>query len=154
MARTIGTSRALRACQLALLALAVAATSGAARAQEAGFVVIVNSSNPVSSMSRTDVARRFLKQTTTWPNGARVEPVDQSKSSPVRAAFSRQVLGRSMASVESYWLQAVFSGREVPPPERSSDADVVAFVRSVPNAIGYVSAVAPMEGVKKLTVER
>ncbi len=138
--------RALRACRLAIVALALVASSGAARAQE-GVVVIVNASNPVSSMSRTEVARRFLKQTTTWPNGARVEPVDLSKSSPVRQAFSRQVLGRSVASVESYWLQTVFSGRDVPPPERSSDAEVVSFVRSVPNAIGYVSAGASREGV-------
>ncbi len=154
MTAMTGTSRALRACRLAALALAVAAGSGAARAEEAGFVVIVHPSNPASSMPRAEIARRFLKQTTAWPNGARVEPVDLKKSSATREAFSRQLLGRSIASVESYWLQSVFSGREVPPPEKYDDAEVIAFVRSVPGAIGYVSAGAPLEGVKKLGVER
>jgi ABC-type phosphate transport system substrate-binding protein len=82
-----------------------------------------------------------------------VKPVDQAKSSAVRDAFSREILGKSVAAVEQYWTQAIFSGRAVPPVEKHSDADVLAYVRENPGAIGYVSASAPRDGVKRVTLK-
>ena len=61
------------------------------------FKVVVNSANGASSMTRDDVARLFLKKTTTWPGGAQpVQPVDQSRDSAVRKAFTKAVLGRDV----------------------------------------------------------
>jgi hypothetical protein len=40
----------------------------------------------------------------------------------------------------------------VPPPEKDDDAAVLAFVRHNRGAIGYVSAHAPMTGVKTIMV--
>jgi hypothetical protein len=57
-------------------------------------------------------------------------------------------------SVYSYWQEIVFSGRGEPPPERASDAEVVAFVRANVNAFGYVSPTAAVAGVKVLTLVR
>jgi ABC-type phosphate transport system substrate-binding protein len=95
----------------------------------------------------------FLRLQTAWPEGGNVKPVDQAKSSPVREAFSREVLGKSIGAVEQYWTQAIFSGRAVPPVEKRSDADVVAYVRETPGAIGYVSPGASTEGVKRLGIK-
>ena len=47
---------------------------------------------------------------------------------------------RTIAWVQTYWQQQTFAGRGVAPPERSSDADVLAYIRQFPNGIGYVSA--------------
>jgi ABC-type phosphate transport system substrate-binding protein len=94
----------------------------------------------------------FLRLQTDWPDGGHARPVDQSKSSPVRDAFSREVLGKSLAAVEQYWTQAIFSGRAVPPVEKRTDADVLAYVRENPGAIGYVSASSPLDGVKRITL--
>jgi ABC-type phosphate transport system substrate-binding protein len=58
-----------------------------------------------------------------------------------------------MGAIDQYWTQSVFSGRAVPPPEKRSDADVVAFVRENPGAIGYVSQGASIDGVKRVTVK-
>ena len=118
------------------------------------FKVVVNSANGASSMTRDEVARLFLKKTTTWPGGAQpVQPVDQSRESAVRKAFTKAVLGRDVATVESFWQQAIFSGRAVPPVEKGSDADVLSFVRSNPNAVGYVSGGADLgASVKELVV--
>jgi ABC-type phosphate transport system substrate-binding protein len=55
--------------------------------------------------------------------------------------------------VKSYWQQQIFSGRDVPPPEKQTENDVVAFVRSNPGAIGYVSKGVDIgRGVKALSV--
>src|SRR6185436_149978 len=53
-----------------------------------GFVVIVNASNPISSVKRDELSRIFLKKLTQWQDGSQIEPVDLSESSPARARFS------------------------------------------------------------------
>lgn len=116
------------------------------------FVVVVHRGNPVASLGRTDVSRMFLKEVARWPGGQPVEPVDQTVSAPVRAAFSQAVHRRSPQSVASYWRQLVFSGRGLPPPEQRSDADVLRFVASHAGGIGYVSPSAPLTNVKTLQV--
>jgi ABC-type phosphate transport system substrate-binding protein len=118
-----------------------------------GFVVVVHPQSPATSLSRKEVARLFLRQATTWPGGAQARPVDQPRTAPVREAFSQAILDRSAAQVDAYWTQAVFSGRAVPPPERRSDAEVLAYVRETPGSIGYVSPDAPLEGVRKLALQ-
>jgi ABC-type phosphate transport system substrate-binding protein len=142
------TKRALASLVLLAATLGIVAPAGAGP-----FRVVVNSANPASGMARADVARLFLKKANAWPSGQAAQPVDQSKDSAVRRSFSQAVLGKDVAAVESYWQQAIFSGRAVPPVEKASDADVLALVRQNPNAIGYVSAGAELgPSVKELTV--
>jgi hypothetical protein len=55
--------------------------------------------------------------------------------------------------VKTYWQQQIFAGRSSPPAEKSSDADIVAFVAATTGAVGYVSQTAPVgDGVRVLTV--
>jgi hypothetical protein len=63
------------------------------------------------------------------------------------------VLGRSVGAVETFWQQQIFSGKEVPPPVKASDDDVIAFVKANAGAIGYVSASTSTAGVKVIDVK-
>lgn len=139
---------------LLAVALAAGALAGAPRQTAAqGYVVIVNTANSASTLPKGEVAALFLKQVTSWPDGSPVVVVDHSDRSPIRAAFSRAVIGRPATAVKSYWQQQVFSGRAVPPTQRSSDVEVLTFVRDNPNAIGYVAKATPLaEGVKPVTI--
>ena len=121
-------------------------------AQAAAYKIIVNNSVPVSSLSKKAASDLFLKKTTKWENGSAVMPVDQLDSSTAREGFSKAVHGKTAAAVKSYWNQQIFSGREVPPVEKKSDAEVLAFVRSTAGAIGYVSDGASAEGVRVVTI--
>jgi ABC-type phosphate transport system substrate-binding protein len=127
---------------IALVGLLLTAIALPSTAAEPGFQVIVHSSNPVTSLSREQVARLFLKKVTAWPSGAAVAAVDLARDEPARATFSQDVLRKSVAEVAAYWQQQIYSGRGVPPPEKRSNADVVAFVEGNEGAIGYVSAAA------------
>lgn len=118
-----------------------------------GFVIVVNEKNPVSTMPRGLVSRLFLKKVSRWDTGAVALPVDLPADSPVRHAFTRHVLAKSVGSVKAYWQQQIFSGRDVPPPEKPSDEAVLDFVQSNPAAIAYVSPVATLpRGVRVLEV--
>jgi ABC-type phosphate transport system substrate-binding protein len=134
---------------VASLLLGAVPLAGTAQAQE-GFRVIVNTMNPVASLSQPELSRLFLKKTVTWPGGAAVAAVDQERTSPVRRAFSLKVHDKDPDAVVSHWQTMVFSGRDTPPPVKATDASVVDFVRANPGAIGYVSESADVTGVKTI----
>lgn len=138
----------------ALFALATLLFAGTVRAQGApGYRVIVNAKNGVGQMSRDELSRLFLKKTTSWSNGQTVAIVDRAEASEVRQKFTEDVHQRQVRAVKRYWQQMIFGGRAVPPPEKGSDDEVLAFVRANPNAIGYVSASASLgDGVKPVAV--
>ena len=139
------------------LLLALAGFGLAARRSVAAdpFVVIVNASNPVASISVEDLSKAFMKKATRWPDGVEILPVDLKEQSAVREDFSRLIHDKSTSAVRAYWQKMIFSGREVPPPEKASSAEVLAFVRSKRGAIGYLAAeTAVGEGIKVLKVMR
>jgi len=124
-----------------------------ARAQ-AGVTVIVHPTNAVESITKAKIADLFLKRVTRWENGRAVIPVDQSEKSAARAAFTRDLLGKEVSWVKSYWQKMIFSGRATPPAELSSDSQILDFIRANADAIGYVSdGTAIPAGVKALTVQ-
>jgi ABC-type phosphate transport system substrate-binding protein len=137
-----------------LVGVPLLATGPHAQPVQGGFLLIVHPENSVVSLRPTDVSRMFLRKQAKWPNGQAVEPVDQAESSPTRRRFSDDVHGMDVPSVKGYWQEIVFSGRGEPPPERASDAAVVAFVSARPNAFGYVSPATILSGVKVLRLVR
>jgi ABC-type phosphate transport system substrate-binding protein len=138
------------------LVLAGWALAGApARAQDApAYLVVVNAANPVTELPRAEVSRWFLKQAKKWPDGGVVVPLDQSSRSEVRAAFSIGVHKQSLQAIETYWQKQIFSGRTVPPFVKVGDAEMMAYVASNTNAIGYVSAGSTLiPGVKAVKIK-
>ena len=71
----------------------------------------------------------------------------------MRGSFSKAIHGKSVSAVKAYWQQRVFSGRDVPPLEKDSDASVVNYVRNNPGAIGYVSENADVRGVRVIVID-
>jgi ABC-type phosphate transport system substrate-binding protein len=120
-------------------------------AQGGSYKIVVNPSNPVTSMSKDEVSRIFLKKTTRFSDGRSASPVDLSVNSSIREGFSKNVLGKPASAVDAYWQQQIFSGRDIPPPQKS-EAAAINFVRSNENGIAYVSAGADTGGLKVITV--
>lgn len=124
----------------------------ASQAAAAPIKVIVNNSVRVQSVAKKTVSDIFLKKVAAWEGGDAVVPVDNA-SATVRDEFCRSVHGRAAAAVKSYWNQQIFSGRGQPPLEKISDAEVLAFVKSTPGAVGYVSGDFAAEGVRVVAVQ-
>ena len=142
----------MKRMQPILLALLVSLSWHAA-AMAAGYKVIVNNANEASSLGKKELSQLFMKKTAKWSDGTAVVAVDQTEKSAARERFTQEVHGKSVAAVKSYWQQQIFSGREVPPVEKSSDAQVIAFVKQNAGAIGYVAEGADTAGVKVVTVQ-
>ena len=120
-----------------LLAVLVLTSTTPAHAAD-DFQVIVNVASVATEVERAEVARFFLRQSVKWSDGQAVLPVDQSSRSAVRDAFSRIVLKQPLPAVDTYWQRQIASGRALPPPVKTSDAEVLAYVAATPGAIGYV----------------
>ncbi len=118
-----------------------------------GFKLVAHSSVPTRTLSRDAVAQLFTKKSVKWPDGSRVVPVDLPVSSKTREKFSQAVHGKSSAVVDAYWQKQVFSGRDLPPLMKASDAEVVSYVRVTPGAIGYVAPEADVAGLKLIELE-
>ena len=131
---------------LALLALATPSFAAG------GFRLVANPSVRAGQLSKSAASAIFLKKTVKWDDGSTIIAVDQVEKSAVRATFTTAVHGKSPAAVKSFWQQQIFSGRDVPPVEKSSDSEVLAYIRSTAGAIGYVSEAADTSGLKVVEV--
>jgi ABC-type phosphate transport system substrate-binding protein len=122
-------------------------------AAQQGFVVVVNESNPIRSLTVDQASKYFLKKVGEWNGGQRVMPVDLSEALAARQEFTKGVHRKPLSAVKSYWQQQVFSGRDVPPPVKTAEATVLEYVRANPGAIGYVSPGTTLgSGVRAVTI--
>jgi ABC-type phosphate transport system substrate-binding protein len=136
---------------LALAALGLSA--GRVGAQDASsYKLIVHPSNPTTQITRLKVGEIFLKKEKRWPDGQPAVPVEPPGKSAVRQRFDQEIFGKPVIAISAYWQQMIFGGKGVPPPEKASDAEIVAFVRDTPGAIGYVWSGADASGVKVVAI--
>jgi len=125
----------------------------AAAQHDVGFRVIVNAGNSTSTIGREQLSQIFLKRVDKWPNGAPADPIDLTPAAAPRVAFTSAIHRKAVGAVRAFWQQQIFSGRDVPPPEKDSDRDVVAYIKEHVGAVGYVSADAELgAGVKVIEV--
>ena len=136
-----------------IVILTVLAWTVPAIASGQDFKIVANGANGAETISKQQLENIFMKKTGAWSDGQPVIPVDQSASSSTRHGFSKVIFGRDTNAIRSYWQRQIFSGRGVPPPEKGSDDEVLAFVRVNSGAIGYVSPDADIgAGVKVLEI--
>lgn len=139
---------------LTLAVLAALATPRAHAEASGAYILIVHPANPAREVDRSFVAQAFLKKATHWPSGVPIQPVDLDQKSPVRRRWSNEVLNRSVDAVKAYWQQMIFSGRSLPPPEVTTDEQVIDFVIHRVGSIGYVSADANLHGAHVLALRQ
>ena len=137
--------------RIGVLAVAwlMAAPAGATDA----FRVIVNAKVPGQAVPKQTLAHIFLGRVKRWGDGRPIAAVDLPSTSPVRAAFTKDVLDMTTLAVRTYWMQLLQTG-ERPPLTRPSDQAVIAFVAGQGGAIGYVSSSAALpDTVRAVAVE-
>lgn len=133
---------------LAMLLTAVLACMPLPSAAAGDIVVVVNASNPVDSLDKSDVARLFLGRAKNFPDGGSATVVTSDEGNATRTAFEKSVLGKSESQMKAYWAKQMFSGQGTPPDSVGDDAAVKAKVASDVSAIGYIPASMVDDSVK------
>jgi ABC-type phosphate transport system substrate-binding protein len=127
-----------------LLALCVWGTVGVwAQSSEAGgeaLVVIVNKSNPGSSLGLSDLRPVFQTTKTSWSSGGDAIPFNLPFDNGLRQEFDRVVLGLEPDRVARYWQDRKIRGGARAPKQVASVGAVLAAVAANPGAVGYLNA--------------
>src|SRR5712692_9026327 len=113
-----------------VLFLLLCAPSGHAGA--ADLWIIANSALPLTPGELKEV---FLGEKQ-FGGGIKLYPVDNAAS---QSAFLATILGMPGGRYHAAWLKKSFRDALNPPPQLSSDAQVLEFVQLTPGAVGYVS---------------
>ncbi|MDH5510715.1 MAG: hypothetical protein OEZ32_10230 [Nitrospinota bacterium] len=140
--------RIIRALAL-LLAVIIApmAPEQSALAEEpqpnSALVVIVNIANPVKQLSAGELEKIYLGKRGFWEWGKPIKMIDLieeniNEDKSARAIFSVEYLDKSLPSLKSYWIRAIFSGRGQPPLVFGKSGDVLNYVSDNVEAIGYI----------------
>ncbi len=133
-----------------VLVLALLFVSSAALA--ADYVVITNKSNPATVLSAKEIKNYYLGKQTSWSDGTRVIVYTQNASA-VNADFLKQMVRKSPQQYTTYWKKSLFTGTGLPPKDFASDAEMKAAIASQSGSIGYISASALDDSVKKLDIK-
>lgn len=118
------------------------------------LAIIVNANNQVSEITAEQVASIFLGKSRRLPDGTKVIPIDQFEGEKPRAEFYSKIVQKSQSQLNSYWSRLIFTGKGQPPFAVTGDSEVLEFIASNPNMIGYVdlATVESLAGVSDIKV--
>lgn len=131
-----------------LLTLCLGASAQEPPSDPAGLVIVVNESLDVASIDDAEIRQLFLGKSRRLPDGSRAALASYG---PEASFFNERLLGLSDAEVAGVWSRLRFSGRLPTPRTFDTAAEVAAFVRRTPNALAYLPASAPREGMRVMT---
>jgi ABC-type phosphate transport system substrate-binding protein len=134
-------------CRIGFIIIGLSLGFGSAGASPE-VVVVVSAKNPVSTLSKHQVADIFLGKMVRFPDGSQVEPIDQVENSAARETFYLKFAGKTPAQIKAYWSKIIFTGRGQPPPEVSNAIEVKKFIAEHPDAIGYIELKLVDDSVK------
>ena len=94
----------------------------------AEIVVITNPSSEITEMTRRQVVDIYMGRSLTALNGKRFQPYDNVASTATRETFYRQLIGKTLASVNAYWVGLLFAGRASPPRHVADSAAMLKII--------------------------
>ena len=115
----------------------------------AGFLVIASPQVPDTAISLKQLADIYVLKKIYWSNKTPIVPINREAGSDERDNFSERVFKMSTLELSEYWNKLRFEGKR-PPLTQISDIAVIAFVRNMPGAIGYINDDQHPAGVKVL----
>jgi ABC-type phosphate transport system substrate-binding protein len=113
--------------------------------------VIANPSVSASEISTDDLKAVFLGIKTTVAD-SQVAPV-LAKAGHAHDVVLKEYLGKSDATLTTYFRGLVFTGKASMPKVCDSDAEIVAYVARTKGAVGYVGSTVAATGTKTLAIK-
>lgn len=124
-----------------LSVLTVAAALSWATGSSAGgevLAVVVNKSNPITSLGQNELRPIFQTTRKAWSSGEDAVPINLPEDSPLRNDFDRAVLGLDPERVARYWTDRKVRGGARPPVRVPNSSAMLKAVALKPGAVGYV----------------
>jgi ABC-type phosphate transport system substrate-binding protein len=139
---------------LAAAALSALLMSPARPALAGDIYIVVNATNPVSTLTRNEALDLFMGRSRQFAGGLSAQPLDQARNSTARSTFYRLLTGMDMSQVNSYWARLMFSGQTQPPRPLDNEEAMVEALKRSPGAIGYLTQPPSDKGLTVVLVLR
>ncbi len=117
----------------------------------AEIALIVHPSND-AVMDKALVKKIYMGRSRNFANGRKAEPVDL-ESGEVKDYFLDAYLQKDQGMVDAYWARMIFSGTALPPKVLKTQQEVLDFVASHPEGIGYVDGSLVNGSVKAVVLK-
>ena len=128
--------------------MAIGAWGGSPYALAEPLAVIVNTHNPVTSLTKTSIAAMYRGEELHWAHGGRIKLVNREISSDSREHFYQKVLN---ARSDQQFLRPGTPVAVQSLIQRSDEA-VIRFVAAIDGAIGYVKLSSVNETIKVIFI--
>lgn len=113
------------------------------------LAVIVNENNSIDEITKEQVTNIYLGRSYHLPDGKKVIPLDQAEGKMARERFYSEIVGKDQFQINSYWSRQVFSGKGRPPFSVNSNKEMMEFISTNPNMIGYVNVKSTEDSLLK-----
>lgn len=126
--------------------------TGVMTAQAGNVIVIANKNVGSATLSKAEVQNIFLGRTVMWPDGKKMNP-GVLKGGATHENFLSNMLGKNESQFDTFWKQAIFTGKGRPPKAAAGEAEMVQFVAGTDGAVGYIDSDTAHADVKVITVK-
>ncbi len=116
----------------------------------ADIVIIGNKAMPDDIIDAKTAKKLWLGKTRKLSGVGKVVILDQAKNSSIKDEFYKHVTNKTSAQAKAYWAKIVFTGKALPPKSLSSDQEVIDYVKSNDNVIGYIDSASVNDSIKVL----
>lgn len=112
-------------------------------------ISVIVSSAQAKTLTEAQIAEIFAGASTTWPDGTKVQIVENGDAVLTQKFFAK-VVKKPTALVRSQWTKLALSGQGAAPKKGADAAAVKDLVKKTPGAIGYINASDLDDSVKEL----
>lgn len=112
------------------------------------IVVVVNKSNSINELSKSEVIDIYMGRYMTFPNGKKAKPFDLPTESQLKKDFYLELLNQNERKINAYWARVLFSGRAKPPESVESINEVLSHLQNSEFGIAYIPESEMTEDVK------
>ncbi len=97
---------------------------------------VVVSNKQMREVSKTQLKAIFLKKLT-FIDDKKIIPINLEPKDNLRVDFEKRVLNMNFGRLKSYWTKQHYLGHR-PPLSMKSQESIIAFIKRVDGAIGYI----------------
>jgi ABC-type phosphate transport system substrate-binding protein len=112
-------------------------------------ISVVVSASQSKTLTEAQIAEIFAGASTTWPDGTKVQIVENGDAVLTQKFFAK-VVKKPTALVRSQWTKLALSGQGAAPKKGANAAAVKDLVSKSPGAIGYINSSDLDSSVKEL----
>ena len=118
---------------------------------QAELVVIVNKDFPSNSIKKSDLKKIYANKMKTWSHGGTIVR-SVLKKGKTHKSFCK-VIKKSSSKLKRFWKKQVFTGKGSALKSFGSESDLVSFIASNKDALGYVDSSTDTSQVKVLSLD-